>query len=245
MRQATDLATRLGTFGRRAIVRSLAAAVTHDVSQPLTASRTNAEAALRMIDAGRFDVAEIREILRDIVAGNARAAEVLRRLSPLAEPSALNYSEFDLNSAIREVVPLAEAHAATRGMVVDLELGADIPAIFADRLALQHVVLSLLTRAFDAIAGVANARVSLMSAWEDPLVLIAVRDLGPGLSAQDLPRIFNPLETTLSRMSPELAVSRDLMRAHGGDLSVECHADSGTTFRARVPALPAVDPNPM
>jgi len=89
----------------------LAASLAHELNQPLTAILSNAQAAQRFLSDKAPDLEEIREILKDIVADNSRAGEVIRRMRALVKKEDLNFIVLDLAGVIREVVQLVHSDA--------------------------------------------------------------------------------------------------------------------------------------
>jgi signal transduction histidine kinase len=128
----------------------------------------------------------------------------------------------DLNEAVREVLELTHGEALGHGVSVRTQLADGLPLIQGDRVQLQQVVLNLILNAVQAMGVVADGtrEVLITSSQTEPNeVCLGVQDSGPGLSAETLPRLFEPFYTTKpGGMGMGLAICRSIIEAHGGRL---------------------------
>jgi PAS domain S-box-containing protein len=181
--------TRVSTMGE------LAASLAHELNQPLTAIQINAQAAQRFMATDAVDLAEVREILKDIVQDNDRASEVIRRIRALVKKGEREIASLDPAAVIRDVVLLLHSDAILRGVRVSLDIDADLPTVRGDKVQLQQVMLNLLLNAFDAMESrpASDRVVAVFITLAGPrIVRVAVRDRGPGLSSDRLAMIFKP-----------------------------------------------------
>jgi PAS domain S-box-containing protein len=132
----------------------LSASLAHELTQPLTAILSNAQAAQRFLAAASPDLDEVRAILADIVADDRRAGEVIHRLHRLLKRGELDRSPLDLNEIIREVVRLIHSEVVIKNVTMILDLGADLPPVPGDRVQLQQVVLNLRINGVKAMSAV-------------------------------------------------------------------------------------------
>ena len=247
-RQREDLAhvTRVSLMGE------LTASLAHELNQPLTAILSNAQAAQRFLMNPAFNLDEVREILKDIVDDNNRAAEIIRKIRALVRKEQLALARLDLPAVIRDVLSLVHSDADLRNVQVDYQPGDEVPSVRGDRIQLQQVLLNLLLNAFDAMkeCRTDERRVSVRVHCDDAgLVEVSVRDGGIGLTHDKLGRIFEPFFTTKNEgMGMGLSISRSIVEAHGGHLWAENNPDRGATFHlvlpvfsdaANIPASPA------
>jgi C4-dicarboxylate-specific signal transduction histidine kinase len=192
-----------------------------------------------MIEAGAGDLNEIKEILRDIVHDDVRAAQVIDRLRALLERGDTLRRPFDLDASIRDVLELAKSELITRHVRVTTSLDTEVPMVMADRVQMQQIVLNLLMNACEAMSGlpVANRKFSLATRFlpEESCVQVTMKDHGSGIPAGDVERVFEPFVTTKpSGMGMGLAICRSVAEAHRGRLWAECGA-GGATFHLQVP----------
>jgi signal transduction histidine kinase/integral membrane sensor domain MASE1 len=233
--QAKAQHEQLAHLGRVAVLGELSAAFAHELNQPLMSILGNGEAALQLLDQPHSDLGEIRSMLRDIVADDIRAAEVIKRLRGLLTRGEISRQPIDLNQVIRDVFELARGDIAARQVNVILELDPYLPQALGDLVQLQQVILNLIVNACEAMsANDADKRRLTVSTRFDPdscEIACTVRDNGGGIVAGDLEHIFLPFVTTKSAgMGMGLAICRSIIEAHGGRLGVENAVDGGAVF---------------
>ncbi len=234
-RQRQELAhlTRVSTMGE------LAASLAHELNQPLTAILSNAQAAQRFMAADPVDLAEVREILNDIVQDNSRASEVIRRIRALLKKGEREIASLDLVALIRDAVQLLHNDAIVRRMRISVHYDANPATVCGDKVQLQQVMLNLLLNAFDAMDGRAasDRMVAVSITLESPQVVrVAVRDRGVGVPSDRLAIIFNPFVTSKPEgLGLGLSISRTIIEMHGGRLWAENNTDQGATFYFTLP----------
>jgi PAS domain S-box-containing protein len=238
--EARNQRQQLAHLGRAAVLGQLSGAFAHELTQPLTSILGNAEAGLRLLERGIGDPAELAEILRDIVQDDERAAQVIHGLRALLHKGETQRRAVDLNTVVREVLDLAGSELITRNVLVSTELDVGAPAVMADRVQMQQVVLNLLINACEAMAGMpaAQRRVKVRTRFDtgSGAVEVTVADSGGGVSRGDLERIFQPFVTTKAHgMGLGLAICRSVAESHRGRLWAENGPQGGAVFHLVVP----------
>jgi signal transduction histidine kinase len=210
--------------------------VAHDLRTPMTRLRVTAESALATNEPARH-----REALSDCLEESERVLSMLTTLMDISEAETgtmkLNVTEVTLAQLAAEVVALYEDTAEDAGV----SLRADVPAelsVPADRDRLRQALANLVDNAVKYTPR--GGRVDLAASSEPGAVVIRVSDTGPGISAQDLPRIFDRLyRGDHSRATRGLGLGLSLVRAsveaQGGSVSVRSTPGSGATFEIRLP----------
>lgn len=215
------------------------ATIAHELRQPLTAIRLNAETALRLTDQPEQNVADIREALRDIIDATRRASEVIDRSRRLLRDNTIDALPLDINGVIRETLVLARASLRESAVTVQTSLASDMPAVVGDRVELQQVLLNLLANAIDAMRPLtSDDRVLRISsaATGTGAVTVTVSDNGVGLGGVDPQKIFAIAFTTKpTGTGVGLAISRSIVDAHGGQLWAEQNPGGGATFSFTLP----------
>jgi C4-dicarboxylate-specific signal transduction histidine kinase len=238
--EAERLRRDLAHIGRVSAVGELTASLAHELNQPLSAILSNAQAAQRMLESEPRDLAEIAEILRDIVVDDKRAGEVIRRLRTLLRKGELEHASLDVNEVVGEVARLVRSDAANRHVSVRLELTKGLPRVRGDRVQLQQVVLNLVLNALEAMrATLPRARQLAIrtSRAGESAVAVSVSDSGTGIDAQAEERLFEPLYTTKPEgLGMGLAIARNIVHAHGGNLAATNNVEGGATFQFTLPA---------
>jgi len=236
--EARQTRDELAHAGRIATMGEMAAALAHEINQPLAAILSNAQAATRFLDAPDPDLAEVRDILHDIADDDARAGAVIGRIRSLVKKDHTDLRPLYLNTILREVIGLLHSDAVIRGVVVLHEFAADLPKILGDRIQLQQVVLNLLLNAFDAMRdGLSRDRVvAVRSRQVDSEVLVTVSDCGPGIPPEEMDRLFEPFRSTKpGGLGMGLSISRSIVASHGGRMWAENNTGRGATFGFALP----------
>jgi len=234
-RNAAELAhvTRVSTMGE------LATSLAHELNQPLTGILSNVQAAQRYLAASPPNLAEVREILEDVVQDNKRASEVIQKLRALVRKEDPTFVALDVGDLLRDVVRLVHSDAILRHSKVSLDIAPGLRRVRGDRIQLQQVALNLLLNAFEAMkdcpAGEREVAVRVESDGEG-LVRVAVRDGGVGVIDGPIERIFQPFYTTKTTgLGMGLSISRSIIEGHGGQLRAENNTDRGATFSFTLP----------
>ncbi len=233
----------LAHSSRLALVGELVASIAHEINQPLMSIHTNASAGLRQLHgkSGPAEAAELREIFGDIRDQSRRAGEVIERVRALAAKRPLERQALDVNEVAGGIVRLIGGEARRRGVKLRTELGRSLPAIAADRVSLQQVMLNLMMNAMDAMdqSEAEDRQVTVRTRQVDGAVEVAVSDTGHGIPRERLTRLFDAFFTTKEDgLGLGLAVVRSIVEAHDGRIWAEDHAGQGATFHVTLPALP-------
>ena len=204
---------RITTMGQ------LTASIAHEVNQPIAATVTNAEAALRWLGAQPPNLGEVRDCLARIVEDGKRAGNVIGGIRALINKVPPRKDRFDLNEAVLEMVTLTRSEVLTHGILLQTELAPGLPRVDGDRTQLQQVILNLILNATEAMSGTDEGTRELRISTEREAggVLVTVRDSGPGLDPADTERVFTAFYTTKPKgMGMGLAICRSMVEAHGG-----------------------------
>jgi len=224
---------------RVASLGELSSALSHELNQPLAAILSNAQAGQRFLAKDDVDLQEIRDLLRDIVADDQRASEVIRRLRLLLKKGEFQPQPLDANELIQDVLSLMDFELASRAILVVKELTAAMPPVRGDRVQLQQVLINLILNAGDAMGQTpTNARSLIVrsSRVENNFIRISVADTGTGITPGSEEKIFEPYHTTkLHGLGLGLSLSRSIVVAHGGRLAAENQTRGGAMFHLILP----------
>jgi C4-dicarboxylate-specific signal transduction histidine kinase len=237
--EAEQQRKELAHLTRVGIVGELSGAIAHELSQPLTAILTNAQAGQRFLAANGERHRDVAEILSDIVRGAKHAGSVIRRLRALLKRDDAHFALIDLNKVITEVLDLARHEFVARNVRLDVHLAPGLALVSADRVGLQQVLLNLLMNACDAMSSIQpSSRQISIATSVDPQGSVRTRisDCGQGIWAGHEERIFDAFFTTKQHgLGLGLSVCRSIVKAHAGRLSAENNPSGGATFHFILP----------
>jgi PAS domain S-box-containing protein len=229
--------TQLTRASQTATVGEFAAAIAHEINQPLAAVVANGHACLRWLSADPPGVAKANEAAQRIVRDGKEAGEVVRRIRALFRQAPVERSAVDVNGVITDVIHLLNSETTRNGVTVETELAAGLPPVVADAVQLQQVVFNLLTNAVEAMHPVrqTSKKIFIRTRQTSPGEILAeVRDSGPGLP--DAEKVFEAFFTTKETgMGMGLAICRSIISAHHGRLWAESTPGLGTTFSFTLP----------
>lgn len=236
--------SQLAHIARVSTMGELAAAIAHDVNQPLAAVVTNANACVRWLAEPDPNLPEARDAASRIAAEGKRASDVLGRIRNLMKKGPARFEPLDLNNLIRQVVDLVRSQFVRHGISLRLELMPDLPTIHGDAIQLQQVLLNLIVNAIEATAArqdndrnifIATSRI------EPSEASVQVRDSGVGMSPSEIEQIFRPFYTTKpTGMGMGLSISNTIIEAHGGHLWATPNKGPGATVQFSIPAQQSI-----
>lgn len=220
-------------------VEQISASIVHEINQPLAAVIANGHACMRWLTGESIDLREAVEATARIVRDAKRAAEVvtrirsfLRRESPQAIPT-------DLRGVVSEAMAIVEGDLRDQGVSLRMESGAGLPAVAADRIQVQQVILNLVRNALDAMSLVRDRARTLrveLRRYDRSSLRIAVCDSGVGLPPEQRDNVFDAFHTNKPNgMGMGLAISRSIVEAHGGRLWATPNESYGETFHFTLP----------
>jgi len=242
-REAQRLRDDLAHVARVNTVSQLSGSLAHELTQPLSSILLNAQAAQRLLQAGKLEDAELRDILADICADDRRATTIIERARALVKRSTLELRAVSLDAIARDVIALAQTDALKRRVTLEATVPARLPRVRADRIQVSQVLLNLVVNAMDAVSAASRteSRVRIEAKeTQGGTIEVAVVDSGTGIAEDVLPRLFDAFVTTKpDGLGIGLAMSRAIVHAHGGQLWAENNPGSGATFRFTLRAATA------
>ncbi len=235
------LRTDLAHMNRVSIMGELSASLSHELKQPIAATITSANAALRWLQRDQPNVERACETTARIIKDGTRATDIIDRLRSLYKKSPPKRELIDVNEIVSELVSLLRGEANLYAVSVRTDLAAEVPKITADRVQIQQVLMNLMLNGIEAMketGGVLSVKTQLQ---QDGRVLISVSDTGVGLPAEQAEQIFNAFFTTKPQGSGMgLAISRTIVESHGGRLWASANDGRGATFHFTLPVAAEV-----
>ena len=236
------LKDRLATLGE------MAAAIAHEVKNPLASIEVMAGVLKRQLADHSEALDGLDDIIKEAKMANAIVVEVLEFVRPIP----LQVERASLDEVIKDSITLAEGKMRRGAVSIDTDIAPNVPALLADPQQLRQLFSNLLANAFESLGGDGHVdiRATLRPAEEEPggggellppQVVVEVRDDGPGITPDDLERIFSPFFTTKPQGTGlGLAIVRKVVDAHDGHIDAVSAPGRGATFRVTLPVVPSI-----
>jgi signal transduction histidine kinase len=212
---------------------AVAAAIIHEVRQPLASMVNDANACWRFLDRPAADLHEAKEALTQIAAAGLRAGAIMSGIRAIFKSEGRSRTSLDLNDLITETFTLLREDLQKHRIRVEIDLDDHLPLVTGHRIQLQQVLVNLIANAIEAMRAVEGSRVLDVKSERDGEgdATVSISDTGTGIASQDLDRIFNPLFTTKSEgMGMGLSICRSIIEAHDGRLWAVPNTHCGATF---------------
>jgi len=225
---------------RMIAIGKMSAVVAHEINNPLAGILTYAKLLRKWIERGIAGEEQKREAMEslDLIANESkRCGELLQNLLSFSRTAPMNLSLNDLNAVVARTVRLVEHKAEIGGVLLQVELKRELPAIQCDAAQLEQVALALVINAIDAMPHGGNLWISTR-VLSDEYVELQVRDDGVGIPPEMINQIFDPFTTTKEvgkGVGLGLAVSKGIVERHGGRIEVSSELGVGTTFKVILP----------
>ncbi len=242
--QSRERLTELARVVRFSTAGELTASIAHEINQPLGAILTNAETADAILKsqspdiAQLADVAELKDIVDDILRDDRRASEVIRRMRSLLIKAPFELKSLDLNDLVRDTTELLTTLAVARKVELTTSITRDALPILGDRIQLQQVILNLVANGIDAMKETPreNRIISIRTSRVEEFAELSVSDRGPGIPGDKLKQIFEPFFTSKAGgMGMGLSIARTIIEAHQGLIWAKNREHGGASFRIKLP----------
>lgn len=234
--------TELVQAAKMAVLGQMAAGVTHELNQPLTAMRSLAENARRFLEQQNAAQADRNlQLIAQLVERMGRITGQLRNFSRKSQGDAQPVA---LAAAVADALTLLEQRIHAEGVVVELAPALAAAVVRFDPLRLQQILINLLRNALDALTATPQPAIEIGVRDEGERLVLTIADNGPGIDAAVLPRVFDPFFTTKPAgegLGLGLAVSLAIARDYGAQLEALAPAGAGARFELRL--TPAATPH--
>jgi signal transduction histidine kinase len=229
---------------RLAALGEMAAAIAHEVKNPLAGIEVMAGLLKRQL----LENEDAQSILKDIIKEAKMANSIVVEVLDFVRPIRLQVEDIRLDEVIGDAAAMAESHRNRGEVVVALNFPEDLPGIQGDPYQLRQIFTNLLTNAFEAMNGTGEVTITAaqlppeeeIAVGSDvkavPMIQVEVDDSGPGFSPDVIDKMFSPFFTTKPQGSGlGLAIVRKIVDAHDGRIEVSARAQGGARFRITLP----------
>ncbi|MFM0226978.1 ATP-binding protein [Paraburkholderia dipogonis] len=237
--QLRQTQSELARASRISALGELSASIAHEVGQPLAAIITSGEACLRWLRRDPPNMEEIEACVNEMTSEGTRAAEIVQRVRRLMKGAPPEHAPIEVNELLSEVVALTKGEMESHGCCLELHFAPELPRVSGDRVQLQQVLINIIINGLQSMATLPGKHRLTVSSSTDPDgdIVLSVRDSGPGISEENLTRLFDAFFTTRSTgMGMGLAICTSIVEAHGGGISASNNPEGGATFRVTLPS---------
>jgi PAS domain S-box-containing protein len=226
----------LAHINRVNMMGELAAALAHEIKQPIAASITSASACLRWLGHVPPDVERARAAAARIEQEGNRAADIINSLRSFYKTGTPAERQWvDVKGTVREMSALLRTEAARYSVTIRPEFEADPPQILADRVQLQQVLMNLMLNAIEAMKDT-GGELTIRSQVSAEGLTVSISDTGIGLPAEGPDLIFDPFHTTKQQgTGMGLTITRSIVEAYGGHVWATPNQGPGATFYFTLP----------
>jgi two-component system sensor kinase FixL len=233
------LVERFSHVARTTTIGEMASGLAHELKQPLGAIANYAEGCLVELSGTSPAIPEVKASLEKLVAATLRAGQIIERIRDFVTRGELRREWFDPNRLVTQVEEFLRDEAARYGVAIELLLAPDLPKLEGDPVQVQQVLVNLVRNALEAIIATKPVPPKLVVQTRPTNcgeVEFAVTDDGEGIKPEQLDRVFDAyFSTRAGGLGMGLPISRTIVEAHQGRLTVSSRPGVTTTFQFTLP----------
>jgi PAS domain S-box-containing protein len=228
----------LAHINRVNMMGELAAALAHEIKQPIAASITSANACLRWLGHSPPDLERARAAAARIDREGNRAADIINSLRAFYKTGPPGERQLvDVKGTIEEMRVLLQAEAARYSVTIQTDLEPGIPNVLVDRVQLQQILMNLMLNAIEAMKDGGGTLTISSGVNSEGHLIVSISDTGVGLAPESAELIFNPFHTTKPQgTGMGLTITRSILEAYGGRVWATANPGAGATFHFTLPS---------
>ena len=233
-----EIQSELARLARLNELGEMASTLAHELNQPLAAIANYAQGCVRLLkDMEEGPATQMREALEETAKQALRAGGIIRHLREFVTRGETEKAPEDLRKLVEEAGALALVGSREQGVRSIFQFTAEARQVLVDRVQIQQVLINLMRNAMEAMRDSRRRELIVRTANAEPgHIVIEVADTGPGISDEIAVRLFQPFVTSKANgMGIGLSISKRIVEAHSGEISVNGNSDGGTTFRFSLP----------
>ncbi len=215
--------------GKLAAIGQMAASITHEINQPLSAIRMYADNACLFLDQRQPD--EARQNLSDIAVVISKMAEITKHLKSFARKSPGEVTPILLSEPITSALTLLNLRIKKHKVQIHANLPTTDIYVLAESIRLEQVLVNIIGNGLDAMTTQLTKKITLNVTFDRQWVTITLHDSGPGIAAEHIDQLFDPFFTTKKEgrgLGLGLSLSRAIIHDFGGTIQADNHPNGGT-----------------
>ncbi|EHK53217.1 PAS domain-containing sensor histidine kinase [Allomesorhizobium alhagi] len=235
-----EIQGELARLARLNELGEMASTLAHELNQPLSAIANYAQGCTRLLrDMDDAVAVRMREALEEMARQSLRAGQIIRHLREFVTKGNTEKAPESIHSVIEEAGALALVGSRERGVRTVFEFAPGAQLVLVDRIQIQQVLTNLMRNAMEAMRDSARRELIVRTERVGPgEIAVVVEDTGSGISDEIAGQLFRPFVTTKpGGMGVGLSISKRIIEAHGGDMSVSRNEAGGATFRFTLPTI--------
>jgi PAS domain S-box-containing protein len=231
-----QLRSDLAHVNRVSTMGELAASISHEIKQPITAAIVHANTVLEWLRRDPPNVTRANQTALEIIEDGTRASEIIDRLRSLYRKSPPKRELIVVNAVIAEMVGILRVEATRHAVSIRMDLADNLPNIIADRVQIQQVLMNLMLNGIEAMQDTGGLLTLKSQLRDDGHIQISLNDTGPGLPPGKADQIFEAFFTTKPQGSGMgLAISKSIVESHGGRIWANGNDGRGATLHVTLP----------
>ena len=228
----------LAHVARQNTMGEMASGLAHEINQPLAAIVNYMKGCIRRLKKGPVETSELLTVMGRSAMQAERAGRIINRLQSFLRKEEASPTMVDINQIVREAAEFIEPEARRHRITIRLKLSKDALPVLIDPIGIEQVILNLIHNGIEAMKSEKTAKPEVTiatSVVEEKYVEVAISDMGPGIPAESMARVFDTFFTTKpGGLGMGLSICRSIIEAHDNKLWVESNSHAGVTFKFRL-----------
>lgn len=232
-----EMILSLQKLNRSASINALASTISHEINQPLGATKLNAQFLEKKLDSDPINISLLREINKSILSDVDRVSEIVKNLSRMANNKSNTISAVNLSQSIAEVIEISKSKLRAANITLEFEYNP-LYQINLNVTEWQQVLINLLNNAIEALGESSNEDKKIIISINKvkDLIKVSIQDNGHGITAGQEAKIFDLMVTTRSEGTGiGLWLSKNIINQYGGDITARNNPDGGACFIIEMP----------
>jgi two-component system sensor kinase FixL len=234
-----EVQTELARLARLNEMGEMASTLAHELNQPLSAIANYVHGSARLLQNWEGEEAErLRDALKEAGQQSLRAGQIIKHLREFVTKGETEKMPQNLHQLIEEAGALALVGSREKGVRSVFDFGSGADEVMVDRIQIQQVMTNLMRNAVEAMKDSPKKELRVLTKASDRgEITVVVEDSGPGISEEIAAELFKPFTTTKAGgMGIGLSISKRIIEAHGGEMTVSRSPLGGARFNFTLPA---------